>query len=152
MEIKIDDILEHLELATDNGSSYLNKTTGEIIFISDDIFDYAEDGDLEGLAEWEKDLTVIAKQIIETDNYIKLPTKFDIHEYAIMEKYCQSIVDDELRKVMFSSIKGSGAFGRFKDNIRRYNIEEDWFDFRTEALKEIATEWCESNQLHLIAG
>ncbi len=152
MRIKIENILEHLELTTDTGCSYLNKLTGEIIFISDDIFDYAEDGDLDGLAEWEKELTVVAKEINETDNYVKLPTKYDINEYQIMEKYCQSIIDDRLRNIMYSSIKGSGAFGRFKDNVHRNNIQDDWYRFREEELKMIATDWCETNKIQIIAG
>ena len=152
MQIKINGILEQLELSFDTGKSYLNRLTGEFIYISDDIFDYVEDDNLEGLADWEKDLTVIAKEINETDNYVQLPTKYEVNEYAIMEKFCQSVVDDRLKEILYSSIKGSGAFGRFKEIVRKHNIQEDWFSFRTEELKMIATDWCERNKLQLIAG
>ena len=64
-----------------------------------------------------------------------------------IEKFCLSIADDELSKVMYSSIKGSGAFRRFKDNIHRYGIAEDWYTYRDNALKQIAIEWCKENGL-----
>jgi hypothetical protein len=42
-------------------------------------------------------------------------------------------------------IRGSGAFRRFKDAIRRHGIEDEWYQFRDQALEEIAIEWLESN-------
>lgn len=81
------------------------------------------------------------------DDYIPLPSSFDIHEYHIMERFCLSITDDKLRDTMSGSIRGRGAFRRFKDNMRRYNIEEDWYKYRDEALKQIAIEWCEENDI-----
>ncbi|GAH05442.1 unnamed protein product, partial [marine sediment metagenome] len=78
-----------------------------------------------------------------------LPTKFDIHEYDIMEKLCLSIKDKEVSNTMYSSIKGSGAFRRFKNNIHRYNIQDDWYEYRDAAIKEIAIEWCKDNNIEL---
>jgi hypothetical protein len=59
-----------------------------------------------------------------------------------MERFCLSL-DDPLRETMYRSIKGSGAFRRFKENIRRYGIEDTWYKYRDEKIKEIAREWCE---------
>jgi len=84
---------------------------------------------------------------LETDDYISLPSKFDIHEYEIMERFCLSITDDEIRERMYRSIKGSGAFRRFKDNIQRNNRVEDWYKYREEAIKQIAIDWCEENDI-----
>lgn len=49
---------------------------------------------------------------------------------------------------MYDSIKGRGAFGRFKYNIQKYNIENDWYKFRGEVLESIAIEWCEGNGIN----
>jgi hypothetical protein len=49
------------------------------------------------------------------------------------------------------SIKGSGAFRRFKDNIRRFNLKEDWYRYRDESIREIAVEWCEENSISFTA-
>jgi len=34
------------------------------------------------------------------DDYIELSTKFDIHEYSIMEKFCLFLNDEELSDKM----------------------------------------------------
>ena len=34
-----------------------------------------------------------------------------------------------------------------QDNIHKYNIAGDWYKFRDEALKRIAVEWCEDNEI-----
>lgn len=49
---------------------------------------------IEDFPEWEHENIKAAKEILETDDYISLPAKFDIHEYAIMEQFCLSINDD----------------------------------------------------------
>jgi len=76
-----------------------------------------------------------------------LPDKFEINEYNIMEKFCLSIRNKEISDIMYSLIKGSGAFRRFKDNIRKYDMEDDWYKYRDAAIKEIAIEWCKDNNV-----
>lgn len=64
-----------------------------------------------------------------------------------MERFCLSIADDEIRDIMYSSIKGRGAFRKFKDNIHKFNIAEDWYRYRDEAIKQIAIDWCKENDV-----
>ncbi len=145
IRVKLDEIIEGLEFQSDESSSFLDKTTGKVVLISDYEISAAEDDDpIEDFPDWEQDLVRIAKEIIdETGNYIDLPTKFDIHEYSIMEKFCLSLNDDEMSDNLYSLIKGSGAFGRFKNAIHEYDIADDWYKYRNDALKEIAIEWCQ---------
>ncbi|SCZ08534.1 UPF0158 family protein [Alkaliphilus peptidifermentans] len=82
---------------------------------------------------------------MEGDYFILLPSQFDINEYCIMEEFCLEIENDNIRDGMYNSIKGGGAFRRFKDKIRRYGLEEKWYKYRDEAIKKIAIEWCEEN-------
>ena len=74
-----------------------------------------------------------------------MPTKFDIHEYSIMEKFCLSLNNSEMCETFYGPIKGSGAFGRFKNAIHEYDIADEWYKYRNDALKEIAIEWCQEN-------
>ena len=145
--VKIEDIIDGLECQSDESSSFLDKTTGKVVLISDYEMRAAEDDDpIEDFPDWEQDLVRIAKEIVdETGNYIALPTKFDINEYIIMEKFCLSINDAEMSDTLYSLIKGGGAFRRFKDAIQDYGIADDWYKYRDNALKEIAIEWCREN-------
>ena len=144
IRVKLNEIIEGLEFQSDESSSFLDKTTGKVVLISDYEISAAEDGDpIEDFPDWEQDLVRIAKEIVdETGNYIDLPTKFDINEYSIMEKFCLSLNDSEMSDNLYSSIKGSGAFRRFKDAINEYDIADDWYKYRNDVLKEIAIEWC----------
>ena len=147
IRVKLDKIIEGLEFQSDEKHSFLDKKTGEIVLISDSEMRAAEDDDpIDDFPDWEQDLVRIAKEIIdETGNYIELPTKFDIDEYCIMEKFCLSIDDSEMCETLYNLIKGSGAFRRFKDAVHEYDIADDWYKYRSDALKEIAIEWCKEN-------
>jgi hypothetical protein len=143
--------MEGMEFQSDETSSYLNKRTGDVVTITDDEFRAAEDDErIEDFPEWQHEKIKTTKEILETDNYLSLPSKFDIHEYEIMERFCLSITDDEIRDSMYRSIKGSGAFRRFKEDIHRYNMAEDWYKYRKEAIKQIAIDWCEENDIEFI--
>jgi hypothetical protein len=145
IRVKLDDIIEALEFQSDESHSFLDKRTGEVVSISDEEMRAAEDDEpIEDFSDWQQDLVRIAKEIVdETGNYVELPTKFDIDEYSIMEKFCLSLSDSEMSDTLYSSIKGSGAFRRFKDAIHEYDIADDWYKYRNDALKEIAVEWCQ---------
>lgn len=82
-----------------------------------------------------------------SDDFLILPGKFDINDYDLMERFCSSQSDAELRETLLSLIRGSGAFRRFKDAIHKYGIVEDWYEFRYAALREIAIEWLDANNI-----
>ena len=149
IRVKLDDIIEGLELQSDERYAFLDKRTGEVVSISDEEMQAAEDDEpIEDFPDWQQDLVRIAKEVVdETGDYIDLPTKFDIDEYSIMEKFCLSLDDSEMSDDLYSAIKGSGAFRRFKDAINEYNIADDWYKYRNDALKEIAIEWCRENDI-----
>ena len=149
IRVKLNDIIEGLEFESDERNSFLDKRTGEVVSISEEEMQAAEDDEpIEDFPDWQQDLVRIAKEIVdETGNYIALPTKFDIDEYSIMEKFCLSLNDSEMSDTLYSLIKGSGAFRRFKDAVHEYDIADDWFKYRNDALKEIAIEWCQENDI-----
>ena len=41
---------------------------------------------------------------------IKLPTRYDINEYEMMEDFAETIKDDRLQNQLYISLNGSGAF------------------------------------------
>jgi len=147
--VKLDDIIEGLEFQSEERHSFLDKRTGEVVSISDEEMQAAEDDEpIEDFPEWQQDSIQIAKDILaESDNYIGLPSQFDIHEYSIMEDFCWSIKDAETRDIFCSLIKDRGAFQRFKDAIHDYGIEDDWYKHRNDALKQVAIEWCQENSI-----
>jgi hypothetical protein len=149
LPVKLKDIIDEMEIQSDFHSCYLNKKTGEIVMVTDEHFSAAEDEeDISHYSDWERDAIQVAIDVLESEeDYISLPSQFDIHEYEIIEEFCISLDDEKLKDKMYRSIKGSGAFRRFKDNIFKYGIEKNWFQYRREAFKRKAIDWCEENNI-----
>jgi hypothetical protein len=149
-KVKLEDVIEQLEFANESSKSFYNIINEEIYIIPEEVERYTIQNNLddEFISEWEKELIPIAKDIQNNpENYISFPDQFEIHEYSIMERFCLSLNNDKLREIMYSSIKGRGAFQRFKDKIHEQGIAEDWYKYKEESLKEIAIGWCENNNI-----
>ena len=144
--VSLRDVVDEMDVMNDEFHAYLNKETGELVTITDEEINAIENDDDWGeYPEWQQEELAKAKKILDTSDYLPLPSKFDIHEYAIMERFCYSVEDPKLSDELSYQIRGSGAFRRFKDAIHRYGVEDDWYRFRDKAFQEIAIEWLESN-------
>src|SRR6266853_6611798 len=139
IQVKLQDILEGMDFQSDEQSAFLNRTTGEVVSITDEELRAAEhDAPLEDFPEWQHDQIRIAGEILATDHYLPLPDRFEINEYRMMERFCLSVDDDDLRDDLCDAIRGRGAFRRFKDRVQAYGIAEDWYRYRDATLREIA--------------
>ena len=153
MPVKLSEIIEEMEWLSDEASSFLNRKTGEIVSVSEEEFRIAEEErPLEEYPEWQRKAIKTAGEILEdeADKFIALPSRFEIDEYSIMERFALSVNDEEISGFLYAAIKGRGAFRRFKDGIRKFGIEEDWDRYRNEKFKELAIEWCEENNIDYI--
>jgi len=128
VQVKLQNILEGMDFQSDEQSSFLNLTTGEVVSITDEELRAAEnDEPLADFPEWQHDAIRIAGEIIETDHYLPLPDRFEIHEYQIMERFCLSMDDEDIRDDLCNAIRGRGAFRYFKDRIHAYGMAEEWY-------------------------
>ena len=146
--VRLSDIVDALEMASDEYSSFLDLDTGQVETASRDLLRSAEefnDDEEPDLPDWQMAEWEIAKRIVLTDRFQKLPTKFDIHEWAIMRDFSSSLERGEVREDLLYALHGAGAFRSFKGALRRHRIESAWFAFRAEALRQIAIEWCQEH-------
>ena len=147
-QVKLKDLIEGLEFLTEEGSSSLNTTTGEVVYVTTEELGAAEEeAPLEDFPEWQHDAIRIAGEILATDHYLPLPDRFEINEYQIMERFCLSVDNEDMRDDLCDALRGRGAFRRFKDRIQAHGIAEAWFRYRDAALREIAMAWCEAHGL-----
>ncbi len=149
VSVKLSDIIEGLESQSDESSSFLDKRTGEVVLMTDYAMRAAEENEpFEDVPDWEKELVSIAREILaNTGDYIQLPTRYDIDEYSIMENFCMSLEKKEIGDILYDLISGSGAFRRFKDATYKYGVEDEWYKYRDNAIKDIAIEWCRQNKI-----
>ena len=121
--------------------------SGEVVLITDDALSIAErDNDLSEYAEWYREAIEQAREFINHENdYISLPSKYDFHEYRVMEEFIFSLPVEEQRDELLSLIKGKGAFARFKHGLERFLLRDKWYQYRDRALAELAESWCRDN-------
>ncbi len=148
--VSVQDIIDKMDVLSEEISSFLNKQTGELVTLTSEVLSAAEDGveeDFVEYPEWQQEMIIKAREVIGSDDYLPLPSKFDIYEYSIIEDFCSSIEDDKVREDLLHKIKGIGAFSRFKDAIYKLGIEEEWYRFRQDEFEKIAIDWLEINQI-----
>src|SRR5437763_16634160 len=100
-EVKLELIIEALEMADDSVSSYLDVETGEVRSITEEEFDLAADPQtvIAELPDWQREAVKPARSIHEQEGkrYLTLPDKFDVHEWAIMDHFSEPLKDARLR-------------------------------------------------------
>jgi hypothetical protein len=149
VKIKLSEIVESMDCQSDEITAYLNRENGKIEVVPDEPTDAIEDGEEqedanEFLATGGEEACIV-REIIQGKNWIPLPSKFDIHDYQIMEDFCLSQKDPTQRDRLLNAIQGRGAFARFKGIVQQLGLLEKWYEFKKTEYSEIAKQWCEQN-------
>ena len=145
LPVEIENIIDELNMMGDETCAYINRKTGEVFSFTEEFISLAErDEEDDLIPRWQSEIIDQIRLVTASDDFLELPDRFEIHEYAIMEKYCLTLADDRIRVALTEGIKGRGAFRRFKDLIHREGIEEDWYRHRDRALGKIARDFLDS--------
>ncbi|HUY15618.1 MAG TPA: UPF0158 family protein [Terriglobia bacterium] len=149
--VKLEDIIEALELVPDEAGYFLCVETGEVHRVTDEEFRVVKKD--ESRAEylrrpaWQRQAMEVARKIQEGEGkrYLELPGKFDVHEWEIMDRFALSIQDERVSNDLRSGIRGAGAFRMFESLLDEYDLRDRWNRFKQAKLREMAEEWCEAN-------
>jgi hypothetical protein len=125
MSVKIKDLIDEMDMGIDDCRKYLDKESGIISTVSTEDLSIAEeaeeDDDFSQYPDWQRASILEALDIIENwDKYVELPDKWEINEYNIMERFCGTLDNEKMSGALYNSIRGKGAFRRFKDALQRY--------------------------------
>ena len=144
LQVKLQDVIDALEATVDELSHYLEKRTGEISLVTNEEMEAAEEDELiSEYPEWQREGILKAREILQSNDFVALPTKFEIHEYKIMEDFCLEFADRQVGEQLLRLIKGSGAFRRFKNAIQSMGASEAWYEYRRTEIERIAIGWLE---------
>jgi hypothetical protein len=144
--VSLRDVIEQMDLMSDEATTYINRKTGELITLTHDELALAEDPEeAEDAPQWQKDLLPKAREVLASEDFIPLPGKFEIHEWSIMERFARSLTDAAVSDELDAALHGRAAFRRFKDAVHRLGIADEWYRFRDAALEEIAIEFLEAH-------
>lgn len=145
VKVKLRDIIDGMEMQMDEWQTFLNIKTGEVVSVSNKDLQAAEEEEpYDDLQEWEQENRLVAEDVVVNfDDYERLPDRFDINEYEMMERFCYTVEKEEHADKLLDASRGKGAFRRFKDTVNWLGIAEDWYAYRDVCYKELAKEWCE---------
>jgi hypothetical protein len=141
--VSLKNVVDAIDLPSNEWASYLNPKTGEIVTVTEEDHYLVGDEDLDeqGLPAWQSESVTKTREALESGNFLALPDKFEIHEWAMMERFSSDQRSAARREELLDAIHGRGAFRSFRSAIRRLDIEDDWFRFRQLAFEEIAKDW-----------
>lgn len=115
---------------------YIDRETGEVLIGSPDeqlkIIPNQED---ENYEEVESEFNL---------RYLQIPQEGSRDSYQDMVDFIETVADERLRDMLRVAIQGRGAFGRFKDVLRRSEFESEcnrWFAFSKECEYCRVLEW-----------
>ncbi len=155
-KIKLEDVIEAIELCTDESTHYYSEKDNLIVCVFDEYAGIADDvftgqkslDDLGNYADWQIDIIKTIVDIEENyEDYINLPNSEDLDEYELMKSFCYSLEDNQKSGILLNTLNGSGAFRRFKDKIYDLDLQQAWYDHKENSTKELAIRWCKENNI-----
>ena len=105
-------------------------TKNEIFVINNSFIDWSEYGEE-------------SEAIDESDDYVRLPSQDELHEYGIMESFAEA----RNSTVLMKALRGRKPFRTFKDRAIELGLDQAYFEFRSQAYVNIAREWCRENEI-----
>ena len=83
-------VFDEMDIMSDSMTAYINNKTGELFTVGEEEANIVERGreDDEYIAGWQKEILPKVREVLESEDFVALPDKFEIHEYSIMERFC----------------------------------------------------------------
>lgn len=145
--VSLRDVVEALDLQSDELCSCLDRETGEIITFSEEEASIAESDEWDRAPEWMREYLPKVKRALEDDGMLELPDRAHIDEWRMMLDFAEEQEQCRCRPELVSAVHGSGAFRSFRDAIRRLGLEDAWSRYRGVAFERVAREWLEENNI-----
>ena len=133
--VYLEDIAEAFDDCMDGWVQFLNTQTAEIVNLSEDPYmSCEEDKEL-----WE--------EIEESDDYVRLPDQYELHEKWIMEHFAYEIGNERVFEMLSNALRKRHPYRVFKDKINELGISQLYYDYRSQAYLDKAEEWCRENSV-----
>jgi hypothetical protein len=145
--VSLAEIVEALDLQSNEMRSSLDPETGEIITFSEEMAHIAEGGNWERAPEWMQAMLPKIKRALEDNRMLELPDRVHIDEWRMMQDFASEDAQCHCRAELSSAATGEGAFARFRDAVRGLGLEQDWYTYRETAYEKVARRWLEKNKI-----
>jgi hypothetical protein len=133
--LKLQEVVNALDEVSDDTQVFYCKKTEEFMFVNE----YSgEVYDIEDMDEY-----------LDDNDGMELPSRWEIDEYDMMAEFTDSLEDGGKRAMLSETLRGRGAFRRFKDMVIHLGLIQDWYDYRDQAYRRIALEWCNDHGIEV---
>ena len=132
MKIKLQQVIQAIEEANEVFTSFWDTKTGKTVYLAEPLMTEMTEAD-----------EALASEMENTpERFLRFPTKYEIHQYRIMEDFIDQLSPGKAQKELAYAIRGKGAFRRFKQSVRFHGLEQRWYDYLAKAYRELAIRWC----------
>lgn len=142
MEVSLTSLLEGIFMQRDWNKAYINSKTAEIIILTDKHLELAKTTELDQIPDnFDKSGYVLAKTVMNSDFFIRLPVIDDKEESVLMHKFLEEFLPDE----EYSDLDKP----KFDFLIKSKGLTNKWYSFHVIAIKNIAAEWANIHNIRL---
>ena len=132
MTIPLRQVIQAIEEANEVFTSFWDTKTGKTVYLADPL--------MTDLTEEDEALAAVIEETPE--QFLRFPTKYEIHQYRIMQAYIDQLPPGKAQEELVYAIRGKGAFRRFKQSVRYHGLEQRWYDYLAETYRVLAIRWC----------
>jgi len=141
LPVSLDAVADELDAQLDEMTVFINRKTGEIVSVSDDDAALVEEETTEDdLLDWQAEMLPRLHSILLGEDWVALPSKFDINEWDIMKMFADSFDSELISTRLQRAIRGKGAFRMFRAAVEEAELVDRWYDFKHGRLREVARE------------
>ena len=153
MKVNLQNIVDELEMRFMDATVYYNTETGETLNVQYDDVRMVEEDDFEeklnNLPKWQQEhlKEVYDLEYGKQGKFVALPGYYDIQDSEIMEEFIEIVKNPNKKRQLENCMWQKGMYRKFKDKLYQVGLEEEYYKFYDEKLREIAIEWCKENEL-----
>lgn len=148
----MEDLISEIELQIDDTFTFINTNSGEVITLTREEMRTVEDEEpFEKFPDWQRENIEKAISIIEDEDgvFVDFTLRNNFNEYEIIEEFIVRLPDQKNREILDDTIRGRGAFRRFKDRIIELGVDKQWYTYKEGKIRQLVIEWCKEHNIEI---
>lgn len=140
-KVRLKDIVDAFDTATDGVDQFLDPESGEILVITEDIRAAMDEDDPEDPTNWIYEAVTEVTTLLDSGRAVELPTRSSSESFEVMKAFAESHPDPKIRARLLDSLDRPRPFRQFKDAAHKLGVLDAWHEHRHKALEIEAREW-----------
>lgn len=139
------DVVLVIDVSAGTWTAYIHRW-GELVTITEEDLNPPELGpENADLVGYQREEAARARAVMESVEYLPLPTRFEIREYSMMQRFCAGLEDPALTEAPLRALRGRRALRCFRREVRERGVMLACFVFRERALEQFTADWLDAN-------